>query len=145
MLRDFTFTAQASREDRGDLLGGHGGSSGLQEGRRSPGGGMEIEVAAALLLAGIFAFFILVYTVFLQCWWKCRQRWKPVQGGTAGAAECGGGAAGAAKGSGAADSPSGQCSCFRQTSWEPIDLAKYLQQQAAASGSSGPGGAALNS
>ena len=39
---------------------GVGGNSG---GR---GGGLEIETAAGILMASIFAFFILTYTVFLQ-------------------------------------------------------------------------------
>lgn len=79
---------------------------------------VEIEVIAAVLIAGIFAFFILVYTLFLQCWWKCRNRRQKLNNNmtskvTAGDSDGGGGS-------------SSQCVCYSQTAWEQVDLEKCL-------------------
>ena len=74
---------------------------------------MEIEVIAALLIAGIFALFIITYVVFLQCWWRfsdMRKRKKGLSG----------------VGSDRIDS-SDHCACFAQHAWEPIDLEKCIR------------------
>ena len=64
---------------------------------------VEIEVVAAVLIAGIFGVFIVIYTIFLQCWWRFRQRKRR-------------------------DSrPECTCCKARETeAWEPIDLEKVF-------------------
>ena len=76
---------------------------------------VEIEVIAAILIAGIFAFFILVYTLVLQCWWKCRHRQKHSSLAKSTTA-----------GSDSASHPN--CACYAQTAWEPVDLEKCLAE-----------------
>ena len=69
---------------------------------------LEIEVIAAILMATIFAIFILIYLVMLQCWWWFSELKKSRSVAHV-----------------VSDS---QCSCFAQTAWEPVDadLEKYL-------------------
>ena len=37
---------------------------------------MEIEIVAAILIASIFIIFFLIYLVFLQCWWRCSDKYR---------------------------------------------------------------------
>ena len=95
--------------------GGNGGSR----------GGLEIETAAGILMASIFAFFILTYTVFLQCWWRCRRGQRRRQEG----AKAGKAAAEKNRESSSAEDEGEECSCFAQTifsTWEQVDTDKLL-------------------
>lgn len=88
------------------------------------GDGIEIEIAAAILIASIFAVFIFIYTVLLQCWWKCRDR-KPwgrvVKTKTRKAKKRG---------------KHGKCACFAQLAFEPVeDLEKHLIEECSMSSS----------
>ena len=86
---------------------------------RSKGiGGMEPEAIAGILLACIFAFFILTYTLLLQCWWKCKMKRRV---GRHDNFIC------------ASDLMSsdgkGDCACFAQaviSTWEQVDLEKCI-------------------
>ena len=87
-------------------------------------GGLEIETMAGILLASIFAFFILTYTVFLQCWWKCRSGRRREKAAKATAA--------AADNDEAAGEAGDDCSCFAQTvfsTWERVDVDKMLAER----------------
>jgi hypothetical protein len=84
------------------------------DGEGRGGGGLEIEAAAGILLASIFAFFILTYTLFLQCWWRCNKRQNKHNHDST--------ASTAAK-------MEDDCACFAQTvtsTWEQVDLEKCL-------------------
>ena len=91
-------------------------------------GGLQIETAAGILMASIFAFFILTYTVFLQCWWRyqlSRERRrtpeKAEKGDTSLEKE---GVAAAGQGEG--------CSCLAQamfSTWEQVDMDKLLAER----------------
>ena len=91
------------------------------------GGGLQIETAAGILMASIFAFFILTYTVFLQCWWRrqrSRERRRTPEKAEKNEAslEKEGGAAGQGEG----------CSCFAQamfSTWEQVDMDKLLAER----------------
>lgn len=79
---------------------------------------LEIEVAAAILLAGIFVAFILIYTVFLQCWWQfreCRSKQKAKASSmSASSAHSNGFIVGS------------QCLCLAQKAWEPMDVNQHF-------------------
>ena len=90
-------------------------------------GGLQIETAAGILMASIFAFFILTYTVFLQCWWRCQRsrerRRRPEK------AEAEKGDASLEKEVAAAGEG---CSCFAQamfSTWEQVDMDKLLAER----------------
>ena len=87
-------------------------------------GGPQIETAAGILMASIFAFFILTYTVFLQCWWRCKRRPSEEAGEEAAAAE---------KHRESETGDAGEeCSCFAQTifsTWEQVDVDKLLAER----------------
>ena len=99
--------------------------------QRDGGGGLQIETAAGILMASIFAFFILTYTVFLQCWWRCRrgQRRRRRLLEAEAKTEKGREAAAAAS----EDAAEGEeCSCFAQTifsTWEQVDMGKLLAER----------------
>ena len=85
-------------------------------------GGPQIETAAGILMASIFAVFVLIYTVFLQCWWRCKRR--PYEAGEEAAAE---------KNRESETGDAGEeCSCFAQTifsTWEQVDVDKLLAER----------------
>ena len=106
-----------------------GGSYSAQnrEVHQQRGGGLQIETAAGILMASIFAFFILTYTVFLQCWWRCqrsreRRRTPEKAEKNEVSLEKEVGAAGQGEG----------CSCFAQamfSTWEQVDMDKLLAER----------------
>lgn len=73
---------------------------------------LQIEVAAAILLAGLFVFFIMVYTMILKCW---KYRWNKRK---------------LAESDFDSESSTG-CSCSVQYCLEPIDLDKLRDKFAA--------------
>ena len=84
---------------------------------------LEIETMAGILLASIFAFFILTYTVFLQCWWRCRRGRRREKAAKAAAV---------AESDEAAGEAGDDCSCFAQTvfsTWERVDVDELLAER----------------
>ena len=83
--------------------------------------GLEIEIVAGILIASIFAVFICIYTVLLQCWWRCRDRKYPSWNKAL--------RKGKKNKSRNRKSKTG-CSCFTQLTWEPVDdLEKHLIEE----------------
>ena len=96
--------------------------------QRGGDSGLQIETAAGILMASIFAFFILTYTVFLQCWWRCqrsrerRRTPEKAEKNEVSLEKEGGAAAGQGEG----------CSCFAQamfSTWEQVDMDKLFAER----------------
>ena len=110
--------------------------------------GVEFEMLAAALIATLFALFILIYVVVLQCWWKFfdsrRKRASSRRDAFDEDEDVDGDAAATIdelavkrwrrrqrrrkwRLKSKVDDAESQCLCFAQPAWEQVDLDKYLK------------------